>query len=64
MSTNTRDHMTIKQKDTYSVEVIGFSHTELMALASVFDLSSRRVPKFVRHNVRRTPPGYFAGRCK
>lgn len=38
------------KKDTYSVEVIGFSPTELMALASVFDLSSRRVPKFVRHN--------------
>lgn len=38
------------KKDTYSVEVIGFSQTELMALASVFDLSSRRVPKFVRHN--------------
>ncbi len=37
------------KKDTYSVEVIGFSQTELMALASVFDLSSRRVPKFVRH---------------
>jgi len=37
------------KKDTYSVEVIGFSPTELMALASVFDLSSRRVPKFVRH---------------
>lgn len=38
------------KKDTYSVEVIGFSQTELMALTSVFDLSSRRVPKFVRHD--------------
>lgn len=37
------------KKDTYSVEVIGFSQTELMALASVFELSSRRVPKFARH---------------
>ncbi len=44
------------KKDTYSVEVIGFSPTELMALASVFDLSSRRMPKFVRHNVAGTPP--------
>ena len=47
--------MTIKQKDTYSVEVIGFSQTELMALASVFELSSRRVPKFARHNAPGTP---------
>ena len=44
------------QKNTYSVEVIGFSQTELMALASVFELSSRRVPKFVRHNTVGTPP--------
>ena len=43
------------KKDTYSVEVIGFSQTELMALASVFDLSSRRVPKFVRHTAIGTP---------
>jgi len=43
------------KKDTYSVEVIGFSQTELMALASVFDLSSRRVPKFVRHTTAGTP---------
>jgi twitching motility two-component system response regulator PilG len=41
--------MNIKQKDIYSVEVLGFSPTELMALASVFELSSRRVPKFARH---------------
>ena len=41
--------MTAMQKDTYLVEVIGFSPTELMALASVFELSSRRVPKFARH---------------
>jgi twitching motility two-component system response regulator PilG len=44
------------KKDTYSVEVIGFSQTELMALASVFDLSSRRVPKFVRHTTPGTTP--------
>lgn len=44
------------KKDTYSVEVIGFSQTELMALASVFDLSSRRVPKFVRHTAAGTLP--------
>lgn len=47
--------MTAKQKDTYLVEVIGFSQTELMALASVFELSSRRVPKFARHNAVGTP---------
>jgi twitching motility two-component system response regulator PilG len=43
------------KKDTYSVDVLGFSQTELMALASVFDLSSRRVPKFVRHTMAGTP---------
>jgi twitching motility two-component system response regulator PilG len=48
--------MTTKQKDIYSVEVLGFSQTELMALASVFELSSRRVPKFARHNSPGTPP--------
>jgi two-component system, cell cycle response regulator len=48
--------MATKQKDTYSVEVIGFSQTELMALASVFELSSRRVPKFARHVAAGTPP--------
>ena len=47
--------MSIKQKDVYSVEVIGFSQTELMALASVFELSSRRVPKFARHNAAGGP---------
>jgi two-component system, cell cycle response regulator len=44
------------KKDTYSVEVLGFSQTELMALASVFDLSSRRAPKFVRHTMAGTLP--------
>ncbi|HSM98970.1 MAG TPA: response regulator [Gallionella sp.] len=47
--------MNIRQKDIYSVEVIGFSPTELMALASVFELSSRRVPKFARHTAAGTP---------
>ncbi len=47
------------KKDTYSVEVIGFNPTELMALASVFELSSRRVPKFARHNAADTPPDIF-----
>jgi two-component system cell cycle response regulator len=51
--------MAATQKDTYSVEVIGFSQTELMALASVFDLSSRRVPKFVRNTKAGTPPDIF-----
>ena len=47
------------QKDTYSVEIIGFTQTELMALASVFELSSRRVPKFVRHAKVGTLPDIF-----
>ena len=47
------------QKDTYSVEVIGFTQTELMALSSVFDLSSRRVPKFVKHDEPGTLPDIF-----
>ena len=51
--------MAATQKDTYSVEVIGFSQTELMALASVFELSSRRVPKFVRHTKEGTLPDIF-----
>lgn len=51
--------MAATQKDTYSVEVIGFSQTELMALASVFDLSSRRVPKFVRITKAGIPPDIF-----
>lgn len=46
-------------KETYSVEVIGFGQTELMALASVFELSSRRVPKFVKHNAPGTSPDIF-----
>lgn len=48
--------MTTKPKDIYSVEVLGFSQTELMALGSVFELSSRRVPKFARHNTAGVPP--------
>lgn len=47
--------MTTK-KDIYTVEVIGFSQTELTVLASVFELSSRRVPKFARHNTPGIPP--------
>jgi len=43
------------KKDTYSVEVIGFTQTELMALTSVFELSSRRVPKFMKHAAATTP---------
>lgn len=48
--------MATRPKNIYSVEVIGFSQTELMALASVFELSSRRVPKFMRHTAADTPP--------
>jgi len=48
-----------KQKDTYSVEVIGFTETEQTVLASVFGLSSRRVPKFLRHNSTDTLPDIF-----
>lgn len=47
------------KKDTYSVEVIGFGPTELMALASVFELSSRRVPKFVKHEGGGGQPDIF-----
>ena len=47
--------MTTK-KDIYTVEVIGFSQTELTVLASVFELSSRRVPKFARHTTPGTSP--------
>lgn len=48
--------MMAKQKDTYSVEVIGFTETEQTVLTSVFGLSSRRVPKFLRHNSPDTLP--------
>jgi two-component system, cell cycle response regulator len=48
--------MTANLKEIYSVEVIGFSQTELTVLASVFELSSRRVPKFARHNTAGTTP--------
>ncbi|MBI5429291.1 MAG: response regulator [Nitrosomonadales bacterium] len=47
------------KKDTYSVEVVGFGQTERMALTSVFELSSRRVPKFVRHAAPDTLPDIF-----
>jgi two-component system cell cycle response regulator len=47
------------KKDTYSVEVIGFNPTELMALTSVFELSSRRVPKFVKHAEAGSTPDIF-----
>lgn len=48
-----------KQKDTYSVEVIGFTETEQTVLTSVFGLSSRRVPKFLRHDPAGTLPDIF-----
>lgn len=48
-----------KQKDTYSVEVIGFTETEQTVLTSVFGLSSRRVPKFLRHDSTDTLPDIF-----
>lgn len=51
--------MMAKPKDTYSVEVIGFTETEQTVLTSVFGLSSRRVPKFLRHNSADTPPDIF-----
>lgn len=47
------------KKEIYAVEVIGFGQTELMALASVFELSSRRVPKFVRQPQTDIPPDIF-----
>ena len=51
--------MMAKQKDTYSVEVIGFTETEQTVLTSVFGLSSRRVPKFLRHNSPDALPDIF-----
>jgi two-component system, cell cycle response regulator len=47
------------QKNTYSVEVLGFTDTEQTVLASVFGLSSRRVPKFLRHSMADAPPDIF-----
>lgn len=41
--------MSLVQKESYSVEVIGFTDTEQTVLASVFGLSARRSPKYVRH---------------
>lgn len=51
--------MTVMQKNTYSVEVIGFSETEQTVLTSVFGLSSRRTPKFLRHTSADTLPDIF-----
>ena len=48
-----------KQKDTYSVEVIGFTETEQTVLTSVFGLSSRRAPKFIRHDSADSLPDIF-----
>jgi len=39
----------IMEENTYSVEVLGFSQTERAVLTSIFSLSARRSPKFVRH---------------
>lgn len=47
------------QKETYSVEVIGFTETEQTVLASVFGLSARRTPKYVRHPSADTLPDIF-----
>jgi twitching motility two-component system response regulator PilG len=47
------------KKDTYSVEVLGFTDTEQAVLGSVFGLSSRRVPKFLRHSPGDAPPDIF-----
>lgn len=51
--------MTVMQKNTFSVEVIGFSETEQTVLTSVFGLSSRRTPKFLRHPSAGTLPDIF-----
>lgn len=47
------------QKDSYSVEVIGFSDTEQTVLGSVFGLSARRSPKYVRHPSADSLPDIF-----
>ena len=46
-------------KDAYSVEVIGFTETEQTVLGSVFGLSSRRTPKYVRHDSSGSMPDIF-----
>ena len=49
----------MSEKDTYSVEVVGFTETEQTVLASVFGLSSRRIPKFVPHTLANGLPDIF-----
>ncbi|NOU01644.1 MAG: response regulator [Gallionella sp.] len=51
--------MSLAQKDSYSVEVIGFTDTEQTVLASVFGLSARRSPKYVRHTENNSMPDIF-----
>ncbi|MDX8385626.1 MAG: response regulator [Gallionella sp.] len=47
------------KKDTYSVALIGFGENELMALSSVFELSSRRSPKYTKHLATDTRPDIY-----
>ena len=46
-------------KETYSVGLIGFGESELMALSSVFELSSRRSPKYAKHLATDTQPDIY-----
>ncbi len=51
--------MSLVQKESYSVEVIGFTETEQTVLGSVFGLSARRSPKYVRHATTSSLPDIF-----
>ncbi|MFO1318476.1 MAG: response regulator [Burkholderiales bacterium] len=43
----------------YSVEVLGFNATEHLVLGSIFGLSARRHPRFVRHDRAEDAPDLF-----
>lgn len=46
-------------KESYAVEVLGFNATEQLVLGSIFGLSARRQPRFVRHAQTDRPPDLF-----
>ncbi len=47
------------KKDIYSVGLIGFGQNELMALTSVFELSARRAPKYMKHSSTEERPDLY-----
>lgn len=46
-------------KSSYSVSVLGFNPTEQLVLGSIFGLSARRNPKFVRHTEGGSEPDIY-----